>query len=351
MIYEVIKRDGSKMMYDIERISKAISGAFSDFDEEFDDVYVLDLIEDKLDEAYAGFATVEDIQDIVEDALIECGYVDEAKAYIRYRYRKELLRQANTTDKAIKELLNGESEYWNTENSNKNVNLVTTQRDYIAGITSKDIARRFIFPKKVIEAHDAGAIHIHDMDYMAQNTLHNCCLINLNDMLQNGTVLNGVMIEKPHRLITAMTIATQIVSAVASSQYGGCTFSFSHLAPFVRESYNRYYNKYVEAGLSTDKCEELTRKDVNKEIADAIQTMNYQLNSFTTTNGQSPFVSVCIYLNENPEYKDEIAMLAAETFRQRIDGMKNRKGIPVTQAFPKLLYILDDNNCAEGTDF
>lgn len=351
MIYEVIKRDGSKVMYDVEKISNAIAGAFSDFDKEFDDVYVLDLIEEKLDELYAGYATVEDIQDIVEDVLIECGYVDEAKEYIRYRYRKELLRQSNTTDKAIKELLNGESEYWNTENSNKNVNLVTTQRDYIAGITSKDIARRFIFPKRVIEAHDAGAIHIHDMDYMAQNTLHNCCLINLNDMLQNGTVLNGVMIEKPHRLITAMTIATQIVSAVASSQYGGCTFSFSHLAPFVRESYNRYYNKYAESGLSIDKCEELTRKDINKEVADAIQTMNYQLNSFTTTNGQSPFVSVCIYLNENPEYKDEIAMLAAETFKQRIEGMKNRKGIPVTQAFPKLLYILDDNNCKEGTDF
>ena len=348
---KVIKRNGTQVEYNLEKISIAIAGAFSDFDKEFDDAYVLDTIEDRIYDTDKSALSVEEIQDIVEDSLIECGYVDEAKAYIKYRYRKELLRQSNTTDKAIKELLNGESEYWNTENSNKNVNLVTTQRDYIAGITSKDIARRFIFPQNTIEAHDKGAIHIHDMDYMAQNTLHNCCLINLNDMLQNGTVLNGVMIEKPHRLITAMTIATQIVSAVASSQYGGCTFSFSHLAPFVRDSYNRYYNKYVEAGLSIDKCEELTRKDINKEVADAIQTMNYQLNSFTTTNGQSPFVSVAIYLNENPEYKEEIAMLAAETFKQRIEGMKNRKGIPVTQAFPKLLYILDDNNYKEGTEY
>lgn len=348
---KVIKRDGSKVDYNLEKIAIAISGAFLDLEEEFSDSCVLDTVEDKIKAICRNEISVESIQDLVEDSLIENGYIEEAKKYIRYRYKKELLRKANTTDKTIKELLDGTSEYWNTENSNKNVHLVTTQRDYIAGITSKDIARRFIFPEDVIKAHDEGVIHIHDMDYMAQNTLNNCCLINLNDMLQNGTVLNGVLIEKPHRLITAMTIATQIVSAVASSQYGGCTFSFSHLAPFVRDSYVYYVKKYSEHGLDDATVKELADADINKEVADAIQTMNYQLNSFTTTNGQSPFVSVAIYLNENPEYKKEISMLAAETFKQRIEGMKNRKGIPVTQAFPKLLYILDTNNCNEDTEY
>lgn len=347
----VLKRDNSEVEYQTDKIKNALNGVFQETEgRDLCNLSILDEIENRVfDREYAAIS-VEEIQDIVEDTLMSLGYHEEARAYIKYRYLHELSRQ-KYTDNAIKELLNGESEYWNTENSNKNVNLVTTQRDYIAGITSKDIARQFIFPKEIIEAHDDGAVHIHDMDYMAQATLHNCDLINLNDMLQNGTVLNGVMIERPHRLITAMTIATQIVSAVASSQYGGCTFSFSHLAPFVRESYNRYLKKYLDNNLSMEQSKNLAGQDIKKEISDAIQTMNYQLNSFTTTNGQSPFVSVCIYLNENPEYKKEIALLAEETFKQRIQGMKNRKGIPVTQAFPKLLYILDTNNCNEKTEY
>lgn len=217
---KVIKRDGTIVPYDLEKISIAISGAFLDFDEEFDDISVLNSIDDELHSRGENLIDIEDIQDLVEDTLLNFGYRQEAKAYIKYRYKRDLLRKANTTDKSIKELLNGDSEFWNKENSNKNAKWVTTQRDYIAGITSKDIARRFIFPKEVIEAHDDGIIHIHDMDYAAQNTLSNCCLINLDDMLQNGTVINGVTINKPHRLATAMTIATQIIAAVASSQYG-----------------------------------------------------------------------------------------------------------------------------------
>lgn len=217
---KVIKRDGTIVPYDLEKISIAISGAFLDFDEEFDDISVLNSIDDELHSRGENLIDIEDIQDLVEDTLLNFRYRQEAKAYIKYRYKRDLLRKANTTDKSIKELLNGDSEFWNKENSNKNAKWVTTQRDYIAGITSKDIARRFIFPKEVIEAHDEGIIHVHDMDYAAQNTLSNCCLINLDDMLQNGTVINGVTINKPHRLATAMTIATQIIAAVASSQYG-----------------------------------------------------------------------------------------------------------------------------------
>lgn len=217
---KVIKRDGTIVPYDLEKISIAISGAFLDFDEEFDDISILNSIDDELHSRGENLIDIEDIQDLVEDTLLNFGYRQEAKAYIKYRYKRDLLRKANTTDKSIKELLDGNSEFWNKENSNKNAKWVTTQRDYIAGITSKDIARRFIFPKEVIEAHDEGIIHIHDMDYAAQNTLSNCCLINLDDMLQNGTVINGVTINKPHRLATAMTIATQIIAAVASSQYG-----------------------------------------------------------------------------------------------------------------------------------
>ena len=346
----IIKRDGSKVEYDIEKIAAAISGAFADFNEEFDDKAALDKIESSI-YSMENDVSVEEIQDIVEDVLLDFGYRQEAKAYIKYRHERELLRKSNTTDRSIKELLDGKSEFWNKENSNKNSKWITTQRDYIAGITSKDIARRFIFPKDVIEAHDEGIIHIHDMDYMAQNTMTNCCLINLNDMLQNGTVVNGVTIDKPHRLITATTITTQIIAAVASSQYGGCTITMTHLAPFVKDSLNYYFNKYREWGESEDKAYEHAKFDLKKEISDSIQTLNYQLNSLTTTNGQSPFVSICLYLGETEKYKKELAMLIQEIFEQRILGVKNKTGVYVTQAFPKLLYVLEEANIHENSEY
>lgn len=348
---QVRKRNGQIVPYDLEKISIAISGAFQDFDEEFEDINVLNSIDDDLYNWDEDPIDIEDIQDLVEDTLLNFGYRQEAKAYIRYRYKRDLLRKANTTDQSIKELLDGQSEFWNKENSNKNAKWVTTQRDYIAGITSKDIARRFIFPKDVVEAHDAGIIHIHDMDYAAQNTLHNCCLINLDDMLQNGTVVNGVTIDKPHRLSTAMTIATQIIAAVASSQYGGCTITLTHLAPFVRDSYNRYFEKYQNWGFKENKCTEYAMKDTKKEVADAVQTLNYQLNSLTTTNGQAPFVSVMMYLGETQEYKQELVMLIEEMLHQRIKGMKNKIGVYVTPAFPKLLYVLEKDNISPRSKY
>ena len=262
-----------------------------------------------------------------------------------------MVRKANTTDQSIKELIDGESEYWNTENSNKNARVVTTQRDYLAGITSTDITRRFLLPEDVVKAHDEGIIHFHDADYFAQNALHNCDLINLEDMLENGTIINDVMIEKPHRFITAMTIATQLITAVASSQYGGCTISLTHLAPFVRESYKRYLAKYEERGLSKDQAEKFAKEDLKKEVNDGVQTFQYQINSMTTTNGQAPFLSVNMYLGETEEYKEELAMIIEEVLNQRIEGMKNEKGVFITPAFPKLLYVLEEDNMHEDSKY
>ena len=298
---------------------------------------------------------IEDIQDNVENELMAYNLRKTAKAYIRYRYKRELVRQGNTTDKTIMELLNGNSEYWNTENSNKNPKVVTTQRDYIAGATSTDIARRFLLPKDVIEAHDKGIIHFHDMDYMAQNALNNCCLINLDDMLQNGTVINGVKIDPQHRLLTATTVSTQIITAVASSQYGGTTITLTHLAPYVRMSYENYLKDVTyelkDFDIPQNEIKKIALKRLKKEIKDAVQTFNYQINSMSTTNGQAPFLSVCMYLNENSEYTQEVALLIEEFLNQRMLGMKNEMGVYVTPAFPKLLYVLDENNIYEDSKY
>ena len=294
---------------------------------------------------------VEDIQDIIEMKLMAIGKYNLAKKYITYRYTRELVRRSNTTDLAIKELIDGENEYWNTENSNKNAKVVTTQRDYLAGITSTDITRRFLLPEDIVSAHDDGIIHFHDADYFAQNALHNCDLINLEDMLQNGTNINGVMIEKPHRFLTAMTIATQLITAVSSSQYGGCTITLTHLAPFVRESYNRYLDKYKKRKFKKEEAEKFAKEDLQKEITDGVQTFQYQINSMTTTNGQAPFLSVCMYLGETEEYKDELAMIIEEILKQRILGMKNEKGVYITPAFPKLLYVLEEDNIKNDSKY
>lgn len=284
---KVIKRNGEKVPFEENKIVRAIEKAYLEVfpNRQEEALKCGKRIANDIYHGYTNPLSVEEIQNKVEKDLILHAPADVARAYIRYRYKRELLRKSNTTDKAIKELLDGESEFWNKENSNKNAKWVTTQRDYLAGITSKDIARRFIFPKKAIEAHDAGMIHIHDMDYMAQSTMHNCCLINLEDMLQNGTVVNGITIDKPHRLLTAMTITTQIIASVASSQYGGCTINLAHLAPFVHDSFQIYYNKYLDWGFSGNESKKFAMFDTKKEVKDAVQTLNYQLNSLTTTNG------------------------------------------------------------------
>lgn len=349
---KIIKRDGTIVDYDPEKIRVAIGKANNEVrrkekatKEEIEEII------DYIEELDKKRILVEDVQDIIEQQLMSIGKYELAKKYITYRYTRALVRKANTTDQSIKELIEGESEYWNNENSNKNAKLVTTQRDYLAGITSTDITRRFLLPEDIVKAHDEGIIHFHDADYFAQNALHNCDLINLEDMLQNGTNINGVMIEKPHKFLTAMTIATQIITAVTSSQYGGATVTMTHLAPFVRDSYNFYLKKYEDRKFSKEDCIKYAKEDLAKEIKDGVQTFQYQINSMTTTNGQSPFLSVCFYLGETEEYKEELAMIIKEFLEQRIVGMKNEKGVYITPAFPKLLYVLEKDNVTEDSKY
>ena len=342
---KVIKRDGHVVEYCPEKIENAIKKANAEVEEEEQatPTQIRNIIK-YIERLGKKRILVEDIQDIIEMKLMAIGRYQLAKKYITYRYTRELVRKSNTTDLAIKELIDGESEYWNTENSNKNAKVVTTQRDYLAGITSTDITRRFLLPEDIVKAHDDGIIHFHDADYFAQNALHNCDLIDLEDMLQNATNINGVMIEKPHRFLTAMTIATQIITAVNSSQYGGCTVTLTHLAPFVRLSYQALLKKYKDRKFSKADCEKYAKEDLKKEVVDGVQTFQYQINSMTTTNGQAPFLSVCMYLGETDEYKEELAMIIEEVLKQRIQGMKNEKGVYITPAFPKLLYILEEDN-------
>ena len=342
---KVIKRDGHMVDWCPEKVENAIMKANSEVEEEdqASSTQIKNIIK-HIEKLGKKRILVEDIQDIIEIKLMSIGQYELAKKYITYRYTRELVRRSNTTDLAIKELIDGESEYWNTENSNKNAKVVTTQRDYLAGITSTDITKRFLLSEDIVQAHEDGIIHFHDADYFAQNALHNCDLINLEDMLQNGTNINGVMIEKPHKFLTAMTIATQIITAVTSSQYGGATITLTHLAPFVRDSYKRYLDKYKKRKFSKEDCEKYAKEDLKKEITDGVQTFQYQINSMTTTNGQAPFLSVCMYLGETKEYKDELAMIIEEVLHQRILGMKNEKGVYITPAFPKLLYVLEEDN-------
>ena len=350
---DVRKRDGRVIPFDINRIINAVlkamksSGKYS--------YTTANSIGRSIEDMYKGYnepINICDIEKNVFDLLVGMGYSEVARTYESYRSVREFQRNSkNTIDSQLNELLSGNSKYWNDENSNKNAKLVTTQRDYMAGIVSEDISRRFLLPAEVIKAHDDGILHFHDIDYFGQNTLSNCSLINLEDMLQNGTVINNVKIDKPHRLITAMTLATQIITAVSSSQYGGTTITLSHLAPFVRDSYNRYKDKYVNRGHEMYLAIKYAKQDLEKEISDAVQTFNYQINSMTTTNGQSPFVTVFMYVAEDEDYKQETAMLIKEFLHQRIKGMKNRSGQWVTQAFPKLIYALDEDNIYEDSEY
>ena len=351
----VIKRNGSIEKFSKQKIIDSIKKANSSLSKEFQ------ITSKQITRIAIAVATscidltepinIDKIEDLVEEKMMEAQAFELAKSYIKFRYRKELIRKSNTTDESIKELIEGSSEYWNTENSNKDAKVVTTQRDYLAGITSTDISKRLLLPKDVVDAHDAGIIHFHDMDYFAQNALNNCCLINLNDMLQNGTMINGVKIDKPHRLLTATTIATQIITAVASSQYGGCSINLADLAPFVRMSHDGYVEKYLKRGMSDSDSRKFANEDTLKEIVDSVQTFNYQINSMSTTNGQAPFLTVFMYLNQANEYKDELAMLIEEFLNQRILGMKNKNGVYVTPAFPKLIYVLEEDNITKGSKY
>ena len=353
---KIVKRNGDKMVFDKLKVKNAVLKAFTEIDGEINK-YAKEKAADianivsKEVESSKRCLTVEQIQDIVVDLLMRSKRRDVAVAYIEYRYKRKLVRESNTTDETILNLIRGNDEYWKTENSNKNSNEVTVQRDYIAGATRTDISRRLLLPKDIVEAHDEGIIHFHDMDYYAQNVLSNCSLCNLEDMLQNGTVINDTMIEKPHRFVTAMTIATQIITAVTSSQYGGVSITLTHLAPFVRSSYDIRYKEYRNRGLSERKAKEFADKDIKKEIEDGVQTFNYQCNSMSTTNGQAPFLTVFMYLGETEEYKYELSLIIEEFLKQRIVGLKNEKGVYITPAFPKLIYVLEEDNIRDDSEY
>ncbi len=347
----VKKRDGRKVKFNKEKVKVAVLKAFLDVDGE-ETTYAKDKAREIANyiESLDRNMNVEEIQDEIINKLMASSRKDVATKYVEYRYKRKLIRESNTTDKSILELLDGTNDYWNNENSNKDAKTVTVQRDYLAGITSTDITHRFLLDKDIVDAHNEGILHFHDADYFAQH-IHNCDLLNLDDMLKNGTVLNGVMIEKQHRFLTACTVATQIITAVASSQYGGVTISLTHLAPFIRDSYNIYFKKYLDRGHSEQDSIKWAKEDLAKEIADGVQTFNYQINSMSTTNGQAPFLSVFMYLGETKEYKEELSMLIEEFLKQRIVSMKNEVGIYVTQAFPKLLYVLEEDNIHEDSKY
>lgn len=366
MVVKVVKRDGREEEFRKEKIKDAVLKAFIDVDKDVTDEAVI--IANKIASEIANIKKqnmgVEDIQDEVVRKLMATSRKDVASGYVEYRYKRQLIRESNTTDKTIIELLNGDSDYWNNENSNKNAQLVTTQRDYMAGIVSEDISKRFLLPKDIVEAHEAGIIHFHDIDYFGQNALHNCDLINLEDMLQNGTVISGVMIEKPHSFSTACNIATQIIAQVASSQYGGQTITLSHLAPFVgvsrqkiKEVVNKEFITFIGHEPTTDDeikaYNDAVENRVREEIRRGVQTIQYQVVTLMTTNGQAPFLSVNMYLNEveDGQIKDDLALIIEEVLLQRYQGVKNEKGVWVTPAFPKLLYVLEEDNAYEGSKY
>lgn len=346
---KIKKRDGRLVDFDSQKIKNAILKAFADVDGKLTD-YAIDKANNIADyiEGYCidseNILSIEQIQDLVEHGLMSTRKKDVAKAYILYRQERTNARE-NTIEKPIKEIVQGISKYWNDENSNKNPQLATTQRDYIAGAVSTDLCKRRLLPKDIVEAHDQGILHFHDMDYFVQ-PIHNCDLINLEDMLQNGTVISEVGIDKPHKFSTACNIATQIIAQVASSQYGGQSISLAHLAPFVKDTRENLKREYPE--LSEDMIEKMVLKD----IEDGVQTLQYQIVTLMTTNGQAPFITVYMYINEVPEEeRADLALVIEEVLKQRIKGVKNNKGIYITPAFPKLIYALTENNITKNSEY
>ena len=359
---KIIKRNGAEETFDVNKIVTAITKANDTVDEaekmtalqigRIADRVVLEC--EKLDRA----PSVEEVQDFVEDQIMAHGAFEVAKAYITYRYTRALVRQSNTTDDKILSLIECNNEEAKQENSNKNPVINSTQRDYMAGEVSRDITNRILLPQDIVEAHNEGIIHFHDADYFAQH-MHNCDLVNLEDMLQNGTVITGTMIERPHSFSTACNIATQIIAQVASNQYGGQSISLTHLAPFVEVSRQKIRKdvvaelKEIGTELIDEKIGELVEKRVRDEIRRGVQTIQYQVVTLLTTNGQAPFVTVFMYLGEakNERERNDLAMIIEETLRQRIQGVKNEQGVWVTPAFPKLIYVLEEDNIHENSKY
>ena len=358
----VIKRNGEEVGFDLDKIINAIRAANREVDKlhqmnEYQVMAIADMIAHKVQETRHA-VHVEDIQDMVETGIMEMRGYEVAQKYVRYRYKRELTRKSNTTDNGILALIEHLNEEVNQENSNKNPVINSTQRDYMAGEVSKDLSRRVLLPEEVVQAHEAGIIHFHDSDYFAQKE-HNCDLINLEDMLQNGTVISETMIEKPHSFFTACNVTTQIVAQVASNQYGGQSFSLAHLAPFVDISRKKIRNAVIEErkdcreSLDDAIIDRVTERRLREEIKSGIQTIQYQLITLMTCNGQAPFVTVFMYLDEveDGQIREDLALIIEEVLIQRMQGVKNEAGVWITPAFPKLIYVLDEDNISEKSKY
>ena len=348
---KVIKRDGSTVDFDRNKIIRAISKANDavDMEDRISQKQIEDIVDD-IAKRHRSRLLVEDIQDMVEVKLMELQKYQLMKAYILYRYERALIRKANTTDESILSLIRNSNKDVMEENSNKNARMAATQRDLIAGEVSKDLTRRILLPENISKAHDEGAIHFHDADYFLQ-PIFNCCLVNIKDMLENGTVMNAKMIESPKSFQVACTIVTQIIASVASSQYGGQSVNVAHLGKYLRRTREKYVaecKKEFGDSISDDAVEKIVNMRLKSELRAGVQTIQYQINTLMTTNGQSPFVTLFLHLDDNDEYIEENAMIIEEILRQRYEGIKNEVGVYVTPAFPKLVYVLDENNCLKG---
>ena len=362
---KVIKRDCTEVDFDKNKITTAILKAMKNGSGIIKPKIaetIAEEIQNELLESGKDDVEISEIESMVYDKLITKKQRLTAKAYEGYRSIREFQREnENTTDKDIEELLAGESDYWASENANKNPRLGTTQRDYMAGIVSTDITRRYLLPPEIVQAHDEGIIHFHDADYFGQNALHNCDLVNLEDMLQFGTVISETMIEPPHSFSTACNIATQAIAQIASSQYGGQSISLTHLAPFVEVSRNKIKNDVIKElslvkpneQISQDLVDKIVHDRLQEEIEKGIQTIQYQLITIQTTNGQAPFLTIFMYLNEaeTEQEKEDLAWLIEEMLHQRIQGVKNEQGVYIAPAFPKLIYVLENDNIHEGDKY
>ncbi len=359
---KVIKRNGSEVDFDITKIIAAITKA-NDVVEESERMTPMQIrrIAESVDLACQKMnrsPSVEEIQDLVEKQIMAHGAFEVAKRYITYRYTRSLVRRSNTTDEKILSLIECCNEEAKQENSNKNPVVNSTQRDYMAGEVSRDITNRILLPPDIVEAHNEGIIHFHDSDYFAQH-MHNCDLVNLEDMLQNGTVITGTLIERPHSFSTACNIATQIIAQVASNQYGGQSISLTHLAPFVQVSREKIRRQLTEemkeanAVITEEQLSNMVEKRLRDEIRRGVQTIQYQVVTLLTTNGQAPFVTVFMYLNEakNEQEKHDLALIIEEVLLQRYEGVKNESGVWVTPAFPKLIYVLEEDNIYENSEY
>lgn len=347
----VQKRDGRMVDYEADKIRQAILKANAEVveSERISEQTVEDIIS-YVEQNATDTMAVEQIQDIIESKLVELNKYVLAKTYIIYRYTRALVRKQNTTDESILQLLNNENKELAEENSNKNTAIAATQRDYIAGEVSRDLTRRILLPEKISKAHDDGVLHFHDADYFVQ-PIFNCCLINIGDMLENGTMINGKLIETPKSFQVACNVMTQIIANVASNQYGGQSVDISHLGRYLRRSHDKFrrnIERECAGQVSAEIIDKLVSERLNEELKSGVQTIQYQINTLMTTNGQSPFVTLFLYLRDDDPYIEENAMIIEEILRQRLEGIKNAQGVYITPAFPKLVYVLDENNCLKG---